>query len=330
MQIAAKKKRMTFSAVFTSDDDFGRLCDTAIFGSTAMTNTSSHNLGFALWALVALAGAAAAAAPATDPVAARGLKATTQDRALVAEAIGKTNLLLGEAPIRLRPAWIAAGEGPGANAVPVYLVAAKDNSASSPAVVPKGCACVFVNPALLSQWAAAHSRGSGRMELDRGPLLVFMLLHEAGHLAKGTDGGAIEKGELTQYNVDPARAKVNEEDADTYAVELLRGYFRRTPATSTSLEANAVVTELVKLSWNMQAYRTIDEFAAWTVGKPSVYFDNGYTHPNLAWRVLRSNYLIHQNDATKMLLDDFEAARKRGANTAPVFDARKSGASPAK
>lgn len=300
----------------------------AIFASIIVASRGWTSFAIALSAALAFAISAGAAPSADDPVAARGLKTTAQDRALVADAIKKTNLLLAEGPTRLRAAWIAPGEGPDRNAVPVYLVASKDSSPSSPAVVPKGCACVFVNPALLSQWAAAHSRGPGRMELDRGPLLVFMLLHEAGHLSKGTDGGSIEKGDLSQLNVDPARAKVNEEDADAYAVEILRGLFRRTPASSASLEANVVVTELTKLSWNMQAYRTIDEFAAWTVGKPSVYFDNGYTHPNLAWRVLRSNYLIHQNDATKMLLDDFEAARKRGTKTAPVFDARKSGKSP--
>lgn len=286
---------------------------------------AAFGIGFLVLLMAALP--ADAAAPTSDPVAERGLAATTRDRPLVQSAIEKANLLLVEGSIRLRAAWIVPADGPDRDAAPVYLVGAKDTSLSSPAFVPKGCACIFVNPALLSQWSTAHSKGDGRWELDRRELLTYMLLHEVGHLAKGTSGGAVEHGELTQFNVDPAVAKVNEEDADGFAADLLRGYFRRTPVTDASIEANKVATQLLYLSWNMQRYRAIDQFAAWTVGKPSVYFDNGYSHPNLAWRVLRSNYLIHRNEQTKMLLDEFEAARKRGMQAAPVYERRKAGPS---
>jgi len=179
--------------------------------------------------------------------------------------------------------------------------------------------CVFVNPSLLADWVTVHSRGAGKLDVDRGNLLTFMLLHEVGHLSKGSAGAVVEHGTMLQLNIDPSKAKANEEEADDFASSLLRQYFRETPANFTSLEANAVVTELLKLSWNMQAYRTLDEFGAWAVGKPSVYFDNGYTHPNIAWRVLRSNYLVHQNQATKELLDQFEQARLLGTNPAPVY-----------
>lgn len=297
-------------------------------GSINMTSRLCVGSAIALCSLLALVIPAAAVSPASDPVAERGLKATTEDEGVVADAIRHANLLLAEGPIRLRAAWAASVDGAQGGTVPVYLVAASDTAPSSPAVVPSGCACVFVNPALLSSWAAAHSQGAGRLDLDREALLTFMLLHEAGHLSKGTTGGTIEQGNLTQLNIEPALAKRSEEDADEFAVTLLRDYFRRVPATSASLEANAVVNELLKLSWNMQAYRTLDEFAASATGKQSVYFDNGYTHPNLAWRILRSNYLIHQNEATKMLLDEFEAARKRGTKVAPVFDSRQPSQSP--
>ena len=33
----------------------------------------------------------------------------------------------------------------------------------------------------------------------------------------------------------------------------------------------------------------LDEFGAFAAGKPGVLFDNGYTLPNLALRILRSN-----------------------------------------
>lgn len=69
----------------------------------------------------------------------------------------------------------------------------------------------------------------------------------------------------------------------------------------------------------MQAYRTLDEFDAFATGKPSAFFNQNLTHPNLAWRVLRSNYLIQQPKETKELLDAFEEARQRGANPPPLY-----------
>lgn len=78
--------------------------------------------------------------------------------------------------------------------------------------------------------------------------------------------------------------------------------------------------ELVKLSWNMQAYRTLDEFGSFATGRPAIFFDQSYSHPNLAWRVLRSNYLIQKSPETKFLLDAFEEARQRGANPKSLYE----------
>lgn len=94
------------------------------------------------------------------------------------------------------------------------------------------------------------------------------------------------------------------------------------PAHNTPLEANWVVNELSKLSWNMQAFRTLDEFGSFAIGKPDVYFDNGYSHPNLAWRILRVNNLIQQTQDSQALLDFFEEARQRGANPEPLYPHR--------
>ena len=87
----------------------------------------------------------------------------------------------------------------------------------------------------------------------------------------------------------------------------------------TSLDANWVVNELTKLSGNMQALRSLAEFGAFAVGKPSVFFDNGYTNPNWAWRILRVNNLIQQTKGTQYLLEAFEDARRRGTDPQPLY-----------
>ncbi|MGJ0514365.1 MAG: hypothetical protein ACR65O_01295 [Methylomicrobium sp.] len=69
----------------------------------------------------------------------------------------------------------------------------------------------------------------------------------------------------------------------------------------------------------MQAFRAFDEFGSFAVGKLGVYFDNGYSHPNLAWRILRVNNLIQHTEATQTLLNSFDDARQRGANPEPLY-----------
>jgi hypothetical protein len=157
------------------------------------------------------------------------------------------------------------------------------------------------------------------MALDHGYILAFMLLHEVGHIAHGHAAAEFSKGALSQLNIDPSLAKAREEEADEFASVLIRDLSRSSPATNTSMTANLVAMELLKISWNMQAYRTLDEFAASATGKPSVFFDRSYSHPNLAWRILRSNYKIQESEQAKDLLDAFETARQKGVNPAILY-----------
>ncbi|WP_158290130.1 hypothetical protein [Ramlibacter sp. WS9] len=157
------------------------------------------------------------------------------------------------------------------------------------------------------------------MELDASHFLVFVLLHEVGHLRSGTTGAIYRDGAMSQLNVEPSRAKAAEEDADEFAADVLARRARQPIANDDSISANWVLIELTKLSWNMQAFRTLDEFGAFSVGKPSVFFDDGYSHPNLAWRILRVNDRIHGSRDTRDLLEAFEEARRRGADPQPLY-----------
>lgn len=254
-----------------------------------------------------------------DVVIDQGLSHTTQDQQITAQAIERANLFLMERNIRLFPSWnTIKEENLQHNLVPVYLVESALHRMSTSALVPKGCRCIFVNPQVLVSWVNNNSDGNGRVSIDKNYFLTYILLHESGHIATQSASGAFNEGPFNQLNIDPSKAKANEEDADEFAANILRQYSRQTPANQSSIEANWVINELSKLSWNMQAFQSLDEFGAFAVGKPSVYFDNGYSHPNMAWRVLRINNLIQSSEATRSLLDLFEEARQRGANPAPL------------
>lgn len=253
-----------------------------------------------------------------DPVTERGLQHAAQGHATAERAIATVSKLVPDGVPHLVPAWSPI-DGSSGERVPVYLVEGRPGSIVTPASVPRGCRCVFVSPSVLDEWILRNSTGPGRMTLDTDQFLIFILLHEIGHLRKGTPGAAFRNGEMSQLNVEPSRAKAAEEEADDFAAEVLKTRAKQMPVGDVSLAANWVVMELGKLSWNMQAFRTLDEFGAFAVGKPSVYFDNGYSHPNLAWRILRVADLIQNTESTRYLLKAFEEARRRGTNPAPLY-----------
>lgn len=253
-----------------------------------------------------------------DPVTERGLQHATQGQAAAERAITTVSKLVADSGPNLIPAWSQAGDS-AVEQVPVYLVEGRPGAIVTPAAVPSGCRCVFVSPSVLEDWIHRNSTGPGRMELDTGQFLVFILLHEVGHLRKDTPGAVFRDGEMSQLNIEPGRAKVAEEEADDFAADILKTRANQKPLSDVSFAANWVVMELSKLSWNMQAFRTLDEFGAFAVGKPSVYFDDGYSHPNLAWRILRVADRIQGSDATRYLLKAFEEARRRGADPQPLY-----------
>ncbi|MCW5640955.1 MAG: hypothetical protein KIT63_02520 [Rhodoferax sp.] len=266
----------------------------------------------------------AASVSAEDEVTSRGLRHTTLDRELVGKAVARANAILKDSGIRFAPSWLmTSNERANAETVPLFLVEPPKDEDSTPAAVPEGCRCVFVNPRLLRSWITFNSKGTGRMRLDRGYFLTFVLLHEAGHIKEGTPAVAFKSGEMHQLNTAPSKQKFSERKADEFAAVLLRRPAQDGPANSQSIEANFVCIELTKLGWNMQAFRTLDEFASFATGKPSVYFDDGYTHPNMALRILRTNDLIQSSEATRSLLKAFEDARDLGVNPKPLYEQTK-------
>lgn len=261
------------------------------------------------------------AAAADDPVVQKGLKHTTEGKELVGRAIATTNsLLAGQGQsLALAGTWMAAQPRPDMENIPVHLVSAPVKARTTPAAVPRGCRCVFVNPVALQAFIKEQTTGSGRMSLDAKYVLTFMLLHEVGHLKKQTPGADFANGDMSQLNLDSSLEKAAETDADRFAADVIRSLINQKKGTMLGIEAAWVSKELVTLSWNMQAYISLDHFGATAVGSPSVFFDKNLSHPNLVWRVLSVNYLIQQTDVSKELLDSFESARQRGSNPEPLY-----------
>ena len=268
--------------------------------------------------LAVLAGSALAKIVAQDPVTARGFTRAKEGREVTEKAIADVNILLNGQTVRFEPAW-EKHSGPGNDSVPVYLVAAPKDARVLPAAVPRGCTCVFVNPVALDQWIATESTGPGRLALNAGYLLAFMLLHEAGHLSAKTAGAAFANGEWSELNVEPSLVTASEESADGFAADILRTVVEH-KGSSAALKATSVMLELGNLSWNLQAKRQLDNFGATVTHQPAVFVDPNLSHPNLEWRMLRADYLIRGTLTAKALLDAFEDARNKSIHREPLYD----------
>ena len=85
---------------------------------------------------------------------------------------------------------------------------------------------------------------------------------------KGSAGGDFVNGSLTQLNIEPSRAKAAEENADQFAADLIRKHANQ--VSKSSLQANFIAVQLSTLSWNMQAFISLDQFGATALGTPSV------------------------------------------------------------
>jgi hypothetical protein len=274
----------------------------------------------AVLGLLALTWSLASAEPASnDPVLHKGLQHTEQGRDLVSKTIAITNDLLAnqDTGLELTGSWAANQPTASVEAVPVHLVSAPRAAWTTPAAAPKSCRCVFVNPAAFQAFMDAQTNGPGRMQLDAKYVLTFMLLHEVGHIKRRSSATDFENGELAQLNTSDSLDKAAEKEADQFAADAIRAGLKK--GAMLGIEAAWVSHALVLLSWNMQAFISLDNFGATAVGAPAVFFDKNLSHPNLIWRVLSVNHLIQQTEADKKLLESFEAARERGANPAGLY-----------
>lgn len=279
-----------------------------------------------VWALIlalcSLPEQTGAASAESDPVATRGLRHTRTDRSTVEQAVNVANRLLATPGYRIDTSWAPSSAGASdVTSIPLFSIETKPDAPSTPAAVPKHCSCIFVDPRALRAWLKTSSSSSGKLALDPAHTLAFMLLHEVGHINQRTSGMVYENGSLSQLNVAPSVAKNHEDNADDFAASLVRETSLRRPVSDASISATRVASELVNLAWNLQAYRLLDKFGSTMISDPAVFFDQSYSHPNLEWRILRSNHTVQQTAISKELLDAFEDARARAQDPAPIYEA---------
>jgi hypothetical protein len=251
--------------------------------------------------------------PSLD-ITAFGLVEAPSGRPEVLAAIAAANTILGPGvQTKLAPAWLTRADPPGS--VRVHAVGAQGLSRRELVAVYTECRCVVVKARGIEEWLADKTgAGTGLLTIEPRFLLAYMLMHEVGHVvakdATRADAGAAAPAGTTPLNRDPTAQKNREIAADRFAAGAIAS--ARDAGSSQGLAAMQVMMALSSLSWNLAAHRLIDDFGGTAVRKRSLFWDDGYSHPNLELRVLTVNALIARTEAAEQLLKDFQGLRDGG------------------
>src|SRR5262249_33910867 len=158
-----------------------------------------------------------------------GYAETTEGRRLVAEAIGKVNLIVNRSDgLQLVPGWERASWNKAS--IPVHLIGGTLNPMMI--FVPRGCRCVVIAvPSLVAWLAGASDPQKVDMNVDQVDALSFMMLHELGHIVHGNNAGDAFTplpARASDTNLVSTTEKTREFAADAWAADQVRRAF--TPA----------------------------------------------------------------------------------------------------
>lgn len=285
-----------------------------------------------------------------------GLRDSFVHRGLVKQAIARANRLLGNdellplwplsdwslpdpsrlpphrlesypSGVRLVPAW----EEPREDGIPVYVVDGEHLRTDEIIFVPKSERCIFVNADQLPAFFELF-RPPGQEETeDQDLLLVFALLHEAGHLYYNDPGSFTEGGQSASRVIamvigvdDINNPQVLQENpelrADLFAIQQLKAAMKAPMSSEKHQEGSTMMMLLYRLPLHISAARVVKNWSALGEARAALFRDTSYTHPNLELRML----LLSCMDATQPksttcgeLLKDFLEERQGPSTPSP-------------
>jgi hypothetical protein len=206
----------------------------------------------------------------------------------------------------------------GKSNVAVYAVTHKAGSGLGKLeimVTDPQCHYIIAQIDVLSDWLAKYTGSSNYLvsmrNSDKENILVYMLLHEVGHIANKHCG-----------MIPSSSQKERENDADYFAANLIRSAVRE-KGTQRGLDASMIASTLTMFSWNIATHHVIDDFGGRPLRKSSIFGDSSScsSHPNLEWRILGVNDLIQHTASSHKLLTDFAKSRYDGPSKTPLYKA---------
>jgi hypothetical protein len=238
-------------------------------------------------------------------------------RQRIERAIVIVNAAVGDPNMRLALSDDDVATSSDGERIPVLHIAT-DPDRSVVAEVPAGCRGIVVDGSNFGRNFAHLAADNVLMQGKQVEMLVFLLLHELGHISNGDYAAFLPRTSRRLLNVDTNVDKQKENKADEFVAQILKREMARlgngeVPPESLGLNLAALdaVLFLSSLSFVVSTRSTLDCFGCRTLGLPQIFWDHSYSHPNLELRLLRINYAIDGSETSKELLDTYE--RKRAA-----------------
>jgi hypothetical protein len=247
-----------------------------------------------------------------------GLEPTTSEGELVRGAMSIANNLLER---RSNLSFVLGEGNDGSDGrVPVFVLASINLTLSDVMWVPKGCKCVYVHARGLRRWLDKARSADGYGDaFEEGDVVAFFLLHEMGHVSHDKPGALLDfEDSNPSQNMEKSNSKKDEEDADAFAEGVLK---KALESNANGATASVVSQNIAVLAINIYTASilgvTLNEILC---SSPKIYWDWGFSHPNLAYRLVRIAHDLAPSEMMSTALTDFENCR---AKNLKYFDAFK-------
>jgi hypothetical protein len=219
------------------------------------------------------------------------------------KAIGLANEALSKsANLRLVPGW-KEGVRWTSQDVPVFIAKSVRFAASDEIFVPEGERFIVVNEECISKLPDIFHQGGG-LEVSPEAYLGLIFLHELGHIYLGKTGSFSALQESSDYhlNLIENADKNTELAADQFAASQIKA--------KTVFETFELRMALNNIVWNMNRWRALTYFGSGDIYIPQLYWDEGFSHPNLILRMLIISQIVEPGSDSG-LLSMFIEGRKR-------------------
>ena len=194
-----------------------------------------------------------------------------------------------------------------AQAIPVRLV---DGGTNFIIAVPRDTRLIVVGDSSITNVPTVFTRSfTNGLAIDTNALLALCLLHESGHLRFEHHKKALGGTHSYHLNIEQTASKKAEEEADTFAAQVMKTAFASTGDIAATISSGRLQMAASSISWNLQGWRSINNFGATALRRAYVLADTGFSHPNIELRFLRINHLLNPTAASEKLLRDFDKFR---------------------
>ncbi len=207
--------------------------------------------------------------------------------------------------------WEARASRHGSD-VPVYIVRHGSLAESDLVFVPPGERCIFVSDAVIDELPDLFLEGEIGMEVDPERYLALILLHEVGHIQLGHESGSFNDPDPfdSLLNLHETDQKDREIAADRFAVDQILAASKR-DYSSGGMEALNLQLSISSISFNITGFLRVTNFGSSSTYSPKLYWDDGYSHPNFALRILVMQALLDGSEDSRAIVQDFIESRER-------------------